>query len=178
MKLHTLLTSLCAIGALLITGCASSGPTDKNSTASLTPKPGKGVVLAYWTAGMAGAAQEVHVYANGQEVGHGLRRGAFLSYDADPGALVLSTRGKMNAATAIGTVILAAPTAGLSLAGAATHAAITHKNPDVTVAEGQMHFLRLSPGAWTMKFKEVPREKGEKEIANCHWVNALGTTAN
>lgn len=171
MKKHIAFTIVAAFCIMLFSGCAS-GPTYKNSVGSLTPKPGKGLVLAYWTAGFVGAAAEFHVYANGQEVGHGLGRGAFLSYDANPGPLVLSTRGKLNVATALGTAITAVPTAGITLAGTAAAVSITNKNPDVMVAAGQTHFVRLGSGAFSMKFKEVPREKGEEEIANCHWVNA------
>lgn len=164
------LTLIAAVCIAFLSGCAS-GPTYRNSTGSLIPKPGKGLVLAYWTAGFAGAAAEYHVYADGQEVGHGLGRGAFLSYDADPGPLVLSTRGKLNIATALGTAITAVPTAGITLLATTANVAITNKNPDVMVAAGQTHFLRLSSGAFSMKFKEIPREKGEKEMANCHWLN-------
>lgn len=171
MKHKTILTLLAAVCAMFLSACATSGPTYKNSKASLTPKQGKGLVLAYWTAGISGAAQEFHVYANGKEVGTGLGRGAFLAYDADPGPLSLATRGKMNAATALGTAITAVPTAGLTLGAATAHVAFTNKNPDLTVNAGQTHFMRLSPGAFHMKFKEVPPEKGEKEMADLHWKN-------
>lgn len=47
--------------------------------------------------------------------------------------------------------------------------AVKMKNLDARIVAGQPHFFRLSRGAFTINLREVPEEKREKEIANCHW---------
>lgn len=173
MKQHASLVILAALCAVLLPACATSGPrySEAMQAGTLAPKKGKGLVLTYWTPGFAGSAGEFHVYANDQNLGPSVRRGSFVSYDADPGPLMVAIRGKMNVGMALATAITAVPTAGITLAAAGAHVAHKHKNPDVIVNAGQTHFMRLSPGAFSMKLKEVPAEKGEKEIKNCHWRN-------
>lgn len=166
MKKHTILSLLAAISIMSLSACATSGPTYRNSQASLTPKPGKGLVLAYWTPGMAGAAAQYNVFANDKEIAHGMSRGSFVSYDADAGPLMLSTRRKMNAASAIATAIIALPTAGLSVAALAIDSSIKHKSPDLNVVAGETYYMRFSG-----KMKTVPKERGEKEIEGCRWFN-------
>ena len=168
MKKPTSLTLISAICAMFLSACAG-GPTYRSSQASFVPKPGKGLVLAYWTPGFAGAAAQYNVYANDKEIAHGMSRGSFVAYDADPGSLVLATRRKMNATSAIATTIIALPTAGLSLAALAVDATVKHKNPDLTVVAGETYYMRFNG-----KMKPVPKERGEKEIAGCHLVPASG----
>jgi len=128
-------------------------------------------VLAYRTAGFGGSAGEYHVYANGKEIGDGLRRGAFFAYDADAGPLTVANRSKLNAVSGVAAAVIAVPTAGISLAAVAADASITHKSPNVTEVAGETHYMRLTSGAFSIKFREVPKGKGEKGIANCHWKN-------
>ena len=52
--------------AVLMTGCAS-GPlySDVKRAGKLQPKPGKGLVLAYFEPGMTGYALRCNLFANG-----------------------------------------------------------------------------------------------------------------
>ena len=161
MKQHTITTLLAVTCVMLLSACAG-GPTYR-SQAAYTPKPGKGLMLAYWTPGFAGAAAAYNVYGNDQELAHGMTRGSFFAYDAEPGPLSLRTRRKMNAASTIATAMIALPTAGLSVAALAVDASVKHKSPDLNVVAGETYYMRFNG-----KLKPVPKEKGEKEIAGCH----------
>ena len=170
MQKQTILVLLAAVCVMFLTACAG-GPTYRSSQALLTPKPGKGLVLAYWTPGFAGAAATYNVYADDKEIAHGMGRGSFVSYDADPGPLLIATRNKINAATGIATAILALPTAGLSLAALAVDASVKRKSPNLNVVVGETYYMRFSG-----KMKQVPKERGEKDLASCHWMNPQGNS--
>ena len=167
MKPNVFLPLIAALGATFFSSCASGGGKYQDSSSSYAPKPGKGMVIAYWSHGFAGAAATMNIFANGKEIAHAMGRGQYVAYDADPGPLSLATRGQLNPVTAVAAVVIAAPTAGLSLAGAAVDASVKIKSKDLDVVAGETYFMRFGPSGMLQKFKPVTREKAEKEIATC-----------
>jgi len=169
-----LIAALCAV---VLSSCAG-GPKYRDCAASLVPKPGKGLVIAYWTHGFVSGACTYHLYANEREVGHGFGRGSFIAFDAAPGPLTLATRGKLNAGSALGTAITALPTAGITLAGTIVDNSVKIKSRDVHVMAGETHFMRWNQEGFVSRFTEVARSMAERELTTCRWTNPYGTPGN
>ncbi len=158
-----LLAALCAI---LFSACAR-GPAYTSAKASLVPKKGNGLVLAYWQPGLTGATAYYKVSANNQVVTPSMGRGAFASYETKPGPVVVTTKRNLDAAAVSGIFSSGGLGAGFTLYEVMRE----QQSAPVAVASGKTQFLRMSRGLVTMKLEPVTPEKAEREIALCRWVN-------
>jgi len=158
---HTILGLIAAACACFLSSCASNpNPTYASAKASLTPEPGKGLVLIYYKDGITGKAGRLKISANDQLLTDKFRRGSFYSYQAPPGPLALTTAVK--------------PTyVPIAIALQALAAIPIHYKP-FQVEANQTYYLPLKAGAFMPKLEPVSKEEGERDIQNCHWVNPAG----
>jgi hypothetical protein len=149
--------SIVLICACLFCSCASSGPTYQSVKSSLKPQAGKGLALIYYDAGIYGAAAKWHIYANDQLLTDRFSRGSFYSFQANPGDLRLSTTHNMTWVP-VGVVDQALGT-------------IRKDQPTLRILPNQTYYITMGMGMWREKLFEVPKEKGEADIQDCHWIN-------
>jgi len=156
MKSHICLSITAAFCASLLAGCASTTPVYHSAKASLTPQPGKGLVLIYFKPGFYESAMKWHIYANDQLLTDKFKRGAFFSHQAAPGELRLST--KQNA-----TFVMVIPSAMIGQ---------PHKDQaTIRVEPKQTYYMEMAPGTWRENIKQVSKGEGEEGIKDCHWMN-------
>ncbi len=172
MKIPTHLSIAVVICGALLAGCAS-GPqySDVKKSGAITPHNGKGMVLLYRTPGFVGAAYKPYVYANQGLLGQ-LPRGGFYSYEAAPGPLNLafsSALGESTAKTKAGAALRGALFGGgigAIIEGMGDSAAHRKNGLDISVLPNQTHYIVMGG-----RLKEVSKEEGEDDIADCAWLN-------
>jgi hypothetical protein len=156
-----LLLLIASICACLVSGCAGNGnQTYHSAMASLTPQPGRGLVLIYYKDGVGGHAARWRISANDQLLTDNFRRGCFYAYQAAPGTLVLATSVKP---THIPVAIV------MQAAGAVPN----HHKP-IQVEANQTYWLPIKAGAFRERLEPVSKEEGERDIQDCHWLNPTG----
>lgn len=157
MKTQTSFALLAALCAILLSACAGGPEYSRNkNSAALSPAKDKALVLIFWRGGMAGAATKWTVFANEKVLTDNMRRGAFYSYQANPGELRLATKMGWNWA---------------SLAGANLVAQIKKDQVAFQLAPNETYYMEMAFGTWREKIKQVSKEEGEKGIKDCHWIN-------
>lgn len=169
MKKHTIPALLAACGAILLPACTTSGtlyPEAKKS-GILEPKKDKALVIVYMKPGFSAAAEQFKVYANDQLLSDKMRRPAFCTYDAAPGQIRLSASA-FTASTNMGSDMARGAILG---GGLGVWMAYMARKRDLAVINAgplETYFAELTH---SMKIRPVSKEKAEREIQKCHWVN-------
>ena len=169
---HIIATTFAVITAALLAGCAS-GPLyrDIKTSGSLTPHKGNGMVLIYWKPSAAGSGYAgAYLFANNVRLPSRLPRGGFISYEAAPGPLKISLAAKTNEATA--TTQTVAALSGGAMGLLADNNDRHRYGLDINLLPDQTYYLEMRAGFWHGLLDQVPKEKGEKDIQQCHWENA------
>ena len=152
MKQQVYLSMLAAMAVTLLAGCASN-PAYHDVKASLTPQPGKGLVIFYFQRHMLRNDAKCQINVNGERLPGSLNPGTFYAYQAEPGKLRITTMQSW----------------GPSRAGD-----VPKDQPSIDVQPGQTYYvdLRLGLLGGNEKLRLVPQDKAEREINDCRWVNA------
>jgi len=161
MKKHIRLSILAviAINLVFLTGCQgiwTSGPRYDTVKNSLIPEPCKGLVIIYAKSGFwGGGPNKWKIYANGQLLTKKFKLGTFYSYQADPGELRLSTKNNFFMSPVASHISISQPTLQIM-------SNLTYYVEAGFYGGAQVDFL---------KFEQVLKEKGEKGIKDCKWIN-------
>jgi hypothetical protein len=152
MKQQVYLSILGAMAATLLAGCASN-PAYHDVKASLTPQPGKGLVIFYFQRHMLRNDAKCQINVNGERLPGSLKPGTFYTYQADPGKLQITTTQSF----------------GPSRAGE-----VPKDQPSLDVLAGQTYYvdLRLGLLGGNEKLRLVSQDKAEREVKDCRWVGA------
>lgn len=176
MNLRIPLTIAVSLLSILLSNCAG-GPdyASVKAAGSLTPRPGKGMVLIYRTAGFVSAAYKPYLYANGVQLPARLQRGGFYSMEAAPGPLQLAyskEKGESTAATKTNAVIQGIVFGGIVGGVLAPHADVASRRKvglQVQVLPGQTHYVTMGGAGGDLSVAD-PTE-AEEEITECRWLN-------
>ena len=155
MKKHFGLSMFAVVmGAVvtLLAGCASA-PVYRDVEASLTPQPGKGLVIFYFPRHMLRSDAKCQINVNGERLPGSLKSGTFYTYQAEPGKLRTTTTQSF----------------GPSRAGD-----VPKDQPSIDVQEGQTYYVDMRLGflGGNEKLRVAPKDKAERELKDCRWVNA------
>lgn len=175
---------LTAMLCSLLASCAS-GPDYSSVKASgaLSPHKGKGMVLIYRSSGFVSAAYKPVIYINNVEQSARLARGGFMSYEASPGPLHLAhskvagdstseTRTKAVVGNAVvGAIVLGPVGAALGGSMAVSGDIDAHRKVglDIVVRPNETHYVVMGGAGGPLE--SVPKEEGEEDIVDCHWLN-------
>jgi len=149
----SMFTVVMAAVVTLLAGCAGTPVYYHDVEASLTPQPGKGLVIFYFKREMLTRNARCQVYVNGQGVQGELRRGLFCTYQADPGKLRITTT---------------------QSSGPAHAGDVAKKQPSLDVVAGQTYYVDMNLGflGGNEKLRVVSQERAVRELKDCKWVNA------
>jgi len=142
--------SIATLCACFFTACASR-PVYHDVKASLTPQPGKGLVLVYFKSGFVGGAAKWHLYNGDQLLTDIMKRGAFYSYQANPGDLRFTTTQNVTYVNVLPSLL------GL----------IPRDQKPIHIDPNQTYYVNFHFG----DIKPVSNEEGEKDIQDCEWIN-------
>lgn len=155
--------------AALLAGCASSGPLYQNVQASLTPKPGNGMVLIYRHPGFKGGNPGEYLFANNQLLPGRIPIGGFYSIEAPPGPMTVAFADLPGESTA--TTKAVSVLSGGVLGIVADSIGRKRRGTTITVYPDHTTYVDLYSG-FSIGMREVSKEQGESDIQGCQWVNS------
>lgn len=179
MKQQTILALLAALCAVFLSACASGpkGPlySEAKQTGALVPKKDKGLVLVYWKPHPVRAIP-YRLYANDELLTPRMSLGRFYAYDATPGELRLaSTGGSGDAGMDVGAVaagsLIAGGPLGFAIMAPLAYAGRKKDRAGLNIAPSETYYVEMYTGFTREQMRQVTKEKGEKGIEKCRWLN-------
>lgn len=127
------------------------------------------MILVYWPPHFFTGSSGYFLFANNVLLPGQWHEGGFYSYEAAPGPLNLAFSNSQGKATATGEAVSILLGGANYLAYVGSHRRI---GLDINILPEQTHYVQLAHIRGEFALKEVPKEEGERDIQECHWVNS------